>query len=141
MLLNFCLPRHQEGGQDDITRITISNEITYNIFKGGKVGAANEMREECDHNCNKLDTLLVPYKQTPTEFIIWARKQDSTAPSTRYKCTLLETLYIPIPPLAACNGHKYSLSQIRRPTSFNLLCTTMIETEQANELVLGRRHV
>lgn len=95
MLLNFCLPRHQEGGQDDITRITISNEITYNIFKGGKVGAANEMREECDHNCNKLDTLLVPYKQTPAEFIIWARKQDSTAPSTRYKYTLLETTCVP----------------------------------------------
>lgn len=39
--------------------IKISNEITYNIFEGGKVGAANEMRVKCDHNCNKLDTLLV----------------------------------------------------------------------------------
>lgn len=84
--------------EDDITRITISNEITYNIFKGGKVGAANEMREECDHNCNKLDTLLVPYKQTPTEFIIWARKQDSTAHFIRDVCALYTYLFPRWPP-------------------------------------------
>lgn len=36
----------------------ISNEITYNIFEGGKVGAADEMRIKRDHNCNKLHNLF-----------------------------------------------------------------------------------
>lgn len=52
----------------------INNEITYNVFKGGKVGAANEVGVECDHDCNKMKhSLLLLCECAAKSWINWNR--------------------------------------------------------------------